>query len=166
MNQRGGNFFVPSTMTEQIITLTDEQIAEFKEAFSLFDKDGDGTITTSELGTVMRSLGQNPTEAELQDMINEVDADGNGTIDFEEFLLMMARKMKDTDSEEELREAFRVFDKDGNGFISAAELRHVMTNLGEKLTDEEVDEMIREADLDGDGMVNYEGKACSMAPVS
>lgn len=69
----------------------------------------------------------------------------------------MARKMKDTDSEEEIREAFRVFDKDGNGFISAAELRHVMTNLGEKLTDEEVDEMIREADIDGDGQVNYEG---------
>ncbi|VDD95596.1 unnamed protein product [Enterobius vermicularis] len=146
--------------------------SEFKEAFSLFDKDGDGTITTKELGTVMRSLGQNPTEAELQDMINEVDADGNGTIDFPEFLTMMARKMKDTDSEEEIREAFRnilfctqiinspnlskVFDKDGNGFISAAELRHVMTNLGEKLTDEEVDEMIREADIDGDGQVNYE----------
>ncbi|KAJ8369003.1 hypothetical protein SKAU_G00090310 [Synaphobranchus kaupii] len=136
--------------------LTEEQIAEFKEAFSLFDKDGDGTITTKELGTVMRSLGQNPTEAELQDMINEVDADGNGTIDFPEFLTMMARKMKDTDSEEEIREAFRVFDKDGNGYISAAELRHVMTNLGEKLTDEEVDEMIREADIDGDGQVNYE----------
>ncbi|KAL0601743.1 Calmodulin [Plecturocebus cupreus] len=138
--------------------LTEEQIAEFKEAFSLFDKDGDGTITTKELGTVMRSLGQNPTEAELQDMINEVDADGNGTIDFPEFLTMMARKMKDTDSEEEIREAFRVFDKDGNGYISAAELRHVMTNLGEKLTDEEVDEMIREADIDGDGQVNYEGR--------
>jgi len=83
---------------------------------------------------------------------------GNGTIDFPEFLTMMARKMKDTDSEEEIREAFRVFDKDGNGFISAAELRHVMTNLGEKLTDEEVDEMIREADIDGDGQVNYEGE--------
>eukprot|EP00794_Sanderia_malayensis_P015459 gene15459-17042_t len=136
--------------------LTEEQIAEFKEAFSLFDKDGDGTITTKELGTVMRSLGQNPTEAELQDMINEVDADGNGTIDFPEFLTMMARKMRDSDTEEEIREAFRVFDKDGNGFISAAELRHVMTNLGEKLTDEEVDEMIREADIDGDGQVNYE----------
>ena len=106
--------------------LTEEQIAEFKEAFSLFDKDGDGTITTKELGTVMRSLGQNPTEAELQDMINEVDADGNGTIDFPEFCTLMARKMKDTDSEEELKEAFRVFDKDGNGFISAAELRHIM----------------------------------------
>ena len=61
--------------------LTEEQIAEFKEAFSLFDKDGDGTITTKELGTVMRSLGQNPTEAEPQDMINEVDADGAGTIE-------------------------------------------------------------------------------------
>ncbi|CAE7835049.1 unnamed protein product [Symbiodinium sp. CCMP2592] len=130
----------------------EEQIAEFKEAFSLFDKDGDGTITTKELGTVMRSLGQNPTEAELQDMINEVDADGNGTIDFPEFLSLMARKMKDTDTEEELIEAFKVFDRDGNGFISAAELRHVMTNLGEKLTDEEVDEMIREADVDGTGL--------------
>merc|ERR1712072_1259573 len=107
--------------------------------FALFDKDGDGTITTKELGTVMRSLGQNPTEAELHDMINEVDADGNGTIDFTEFLSLMARK-----------------DKDNNGFISAAELRHVMTNLGEKLTDEEVDEMIREADIDGDGQVNYD----------
>ncbi|VDI79617.1 Hypothetical predicted protein [Mytilus galloprovincialis] len=89
-------------------------------------------------------------------MACEFSSASNGTIDFPEFLTMMARKMKDTDSEEEIREAFRVFDKDGNGFISAAELRHVMTNLGEKLTDEEVDEMIREADIDGDGQVNYE----------
>ena len=136
--------------------LTEEQIAEFKEAFSLFDRDGDNTITTKELGTVMRSLGQNPTEAELQDMINEVDVDGNGTFDFPEFLSLMARKMKDTDTEEELVDAFKVFDRDGNGLISSAELRHVMTNLGEKLTDEEVDEMIKEADMDGDGHINYE----------
>jgi len=78
----------------------------------------------------MRSLGQNPTEAQLQDMINEVDADGNGSIDFPEFLTMMARKMRDTDSEEEIKEAFKVFDKDFNGYISAAELRHVMTYIG------------------------------------
>ncbi|KAB1212169.1 putative 3,4-dihydroxy-2-butanone kinase [Morella rubra] len=140
-------------MVEQ---LTEEQIAEFKEVFNLFDKDRDGFITKKELGTVLTSLGQNPTEAELQDMIKEVDADQNGTIDFLEFLNLMTRKMKDTDSEEELKEAFKVFDKDEKGYISAAEIRRVMTNLGEKLTDEEVEEMIRVADVDGDGQVNYE----------
>ncbi|KRX88755.1 Calmodulin [Trichinella pseudospiralis] len=132
--------------------LADEQIAEFQEAFNLFDKDGDGKITSQELGIVMRSLGQRPTESELRDMVNEVDEDGNGTIEFDEFLQMMSRKMKDSDSEQELKEAFQVFDKDKDGFISAAELHYVMTNLGEKLTDEEVQEMIREADLDGDGL--------------
>ncbi|KAG6487705.1 hypothetical protein ZIOFF_056300 [Zingiber officinale] len=128
--------------------LSEEQVAEFKEAFSLFDKDGNGNITTSELGNVMRSLGQNPTEAELKEMIKVADVDGSGTMDFKEFLNMMAHKLKDAGSEEELKEAFRVFDKDQNGFISAAELHHVMKNIGEKLTDDEVNQMIREADTD------------------
>ena len=83
-----------------------------------------------ELGTVMRSLGQNPTEVELQDMINEVDKDGNGTIDFPEFLTMMSQKTRDMDTAEELKEAFKVFDKDGSGSINAAELSHVMASLG------------------------------------
>ncbi|XP_066105701.1 calmodulin-like [Saccopteryx bilineata] len=96
----------------------------------------------------MRSLGQKGAEAELQDMINEVNADGNGIIGFPEFLTMIARKMKDTYSEEEICETFQVFDKDGNGYISAAELHHIKTNLGEKLTDEEVDKMIREVNTD------------------
>ena len=89
-------------------------------------------------------------------MINEVDSEG--TIGFPEFLTMMTRKMNSDPSEEQIRVAQRIFDMDGNGFISVAELRHVMTNLGEKLTDEEVDEIIRETDIDGDGQVNYEGK--------
>ena len=104
----------------------------------------------------MRSLGQNPTEADLQDMINEVDTDDSGTMEFAEFLAMMSSSGKDADIEDELKEAFRVFDKDGNGYISAAELRHVMTYLGEKLTDEEVDDIIGEGDVDGDGQLNYE----------
>ena len=136
--------------------LTEEQVGEFKEAFELFDKDGDGTITTKELGIVLRSLGQNPTEAELLDMINEVDADGNGDVDFQEFMALMCGKMKDTENEEELIEAFKVIDRDGNGLISASELRHVMNNLGEQMTDADVDEMVRDADIDGDGHINYE----------
>ena len=137
-------------------SLTEDKINEFKEAFEIFDKDKDGYITTKELGDIMKNLGQTPSEAELQDMINEVDIDGNGTIDFKEFLGLMARKMRDNDSEEELIEAFKVFDRDGNGLISNVELQHVMTSLGENVTMDEVEEMIKEADLDGDGYINYE----------
>ncbi|OQR73774.1 calmodulin-like [Tropilaelaps mercedesae] len=136
--------------------LPEEQVAEFKEAFLLFDKDCDGMITAAELGVVMRSLGQRPTEQELKRMVTMVDQDGNGTIEFNEFLMMMSRKMKEADSEEELREAFRVFDRDGDGFISRDELSLVMNNLGEKLSDDDVEDMIREADLDGDGKINYQ----------
>ena len=73
--------------------LTEDQIAECREAFSFFDKDGDGSITCEELRTVMTSLGKNPTTSELQEMIQEVDLDGNGTIEFSEFLIMMSRKL-------------------------------------------------------------------------
>ena len=126
-------------------SLAEDKINEFKEAFKIFVKDKDGCITTKDIGD----------EAELQDMINEVDIDGNGTIDFKEFLGLMARKMRDNDSEEELIEAFKVFDRDGNGLISNVELQHVMTSLGENITMDEVDEMIKEADFDGDGYINY-----------
>lgn len=135
---------------------TEEQINEFKEAFSIFDRDGDGTITIKELKSVMRSLGLNPSDVELQDMINEIDLDSNGTIEFSEFLAMMTVKQKDSDADQELLEAFKMFDRDGNGYISAAELRYVMTNLSDRLTDEEVDDLMREADLDGDGQINFE----------
>eukprot|EP00054_Salpingoeca_dolichothecata_P036633 m.274334 g.274334 ORF g.274334 m.274334 type:complete len:150 (+) comp69030_c0_seq1:95-544(+) len=138
-------------------SLTEEQIAEYKEAFTLFDRDGDSHISASELGTVMRSLGANPTEQELSDMVNQVDTNGDGNIDFPEFLTMMAKHDGSAkDEQEELLASFRVFDVDGSGTISAAELRHVMTSLGEKLTDEEVDDMIREADLNNDGCIDYQ----------
>ncbi|KAG8261336.1 hypothetical protein J6590_075192 [Homalodisca vitripennis] len=89
-----------------------------------------------------------------QNMVNEVDQDGNGTIEFNEFLQMMSKKMKD--GEDELKEAFKVFDLNNDGLISHAELQHVMNNLGERMSDEEIEDMIKEADLDGDGMVNYD----------
>ncbi|CAK5045218.1 unnamed protein product [Meloidogyne enterolobii] len=141
----------------QIEGLTEDQVAEFKEAFELFDKDGDGRVTAAELGIVMKSLGHSPTDQELQEMVREIDEDGNGSIELNEFVKMMSRKVKESESEKELREAFQVFDKDNDGFISPFELRFVMQNLGEDLTDFEVKEMIREADLDGDGKVNFNG---------
>ncbi|CAO1393485.1 unnamed protein product [Diamesa serratosioi] len=136
--------------------LTEEQVAEFKEVFMLFDKDEDGSITMTELAVVMRSLGQRPSENELRNMVNEVDMNSNGMIEFNEFLQMMSLKLREGNSEDELREAFKVFDKDGNGVITSTELRRVMTNLGEKLSEAEVEDMIKEADVDGDGMVNYD----------
>mmetsp|Transcript_92088 Transcript_92088/g.214030 ORF Transcript_92088/g.214030 Transcript_92088/m.214030 type:complete len:115 (+) Transcript_92088:138-482(+) len=105
----------------------------------------------------MRALGQNPTQAELQDVINEVDTESLGKMNFQQFSWVMQRTMKDTDAEEEeLIEAFKIFDHDGNGFISSWELRDTMVGFGEELTSQEVDDMIKEADDDGDGMLNFE----------
>ncbi|WIA20816.1 hypothetical protein OEZ86_004743 [Tetradesmus obliquus] len=136
--------------------LTDAQTSEAKEAFALFDKDNDGCITTGELGTVMRALGKNPTEAEVRSLIKEVDADGRGVINLQEFLGVMSREIRSYDSEQDIRNAWKVFDKDQRGFIEAKELRHVLTNIGEKLSAPEMEDMIREADPDSDGKIQYE----------
>lgn len=135
--------------------LTEEQLDELKEAFAIYDITKDGTITTRELGTVLRQLGHNPTEAELIEMIKDVDKNNSGSIQFNEFAALMSGKMKNVLTEDDIMEAFRVFDCDGNGFISAVELRHVATNLGEPLTEEEANEMVRVADSDQDGLINY-----------
>ena len=135
--------------------LTEEQIQEFKEAFTLFDKDNNGTISKQELSTVMRSLGLSPSEQEVTDLMNEIDLNGNKSIEFSEFLTLMSRQLKQNDSEMELLEAFKVFDKNGDGYISSAELKHVLTSIGEKLSDTEVDEILKEV-ADGQGQINIE----------
>ncbi|XP_023238255.1 uncharacterized protein LOC111637078 [Centruroides sculpturatus] len=140
---------------KMVDALTEERISEFKEAFALFDREGKGHIPVSELGKLMRSLGYSPTEAEIQEIKEEIDPDGNGILEFTDFLVLMTKMMRDEDDEEEIVEAFKVFDKEGRGFINAAELRHIMTNLGEKLTDDEVEEMIREANPDEKSRINY-----------
>ncbi|KAL9538698.1 hypothetical protein MBANPS3_010735 [Mucor bainieri] len=135
--------------------LNEQQISEYRESFALFDKNGDGAIDVEELGQVMRSLNQEPTNEELKDMINDVDSDNNGRIDFNEFLTIMSRMKGNDETENDLLEAFKVFDKDQDGSITQDELRSVMSNLGQKLTSQELDEMIKEADTDGDGKINY-----------
>ncbi|KIM24862.1 hypothetical protein M408DRAFT_331534 [Serendipita vermifera MAFF 305830] len=105
----------------------------------------------------MRALGQNPTQAELQSMIKEVKvAGGDGSIDFGEFLSLMASHTNEVDSEEELKEAFKAFDRENSGSISVKALGQIMTSIGETLSPEELNEMIRETDVDGDGRITYE----------
>ena len=116
----------------------------------MYDKNNDGTITTKELSTVMRSLGQNPTDAEVQDIINEVDVDGSGSMEFPEFCVMMVKKMSESNTENEVMEAYRVFDKEREGFITRAELRMIFAALPERVAAEEIDEMLEAADEDGE----------------
>ncbi|XP_071448736.1 calmodulin-like [Hetaerina americana] len=136
------------------------QMKEFRDAFRLFDKDGDGSITQEELGRVMRSLGQFATEEELQQMLTEVDIDGDGNFSFDEFVEIVSNMGtaadKTADEEEkELRDAFRVFDKHNRGYISASDLRAVLQCLGEDLSEEEIEDMIKEVDVDGDGRIDF-----------
>ena len=133
-----------------------DKYSECKEIFDLFDKNGDGSISSTELDNLLRALGAKPTPEEIQEMINEVDKDNSGRIEFNEFLELYSRKMNEPETEEDLIEAFRIFDRDGNGLITRDELRHVMTTLGEKLTEEEADEMLRQADINQDGYINIE----------
>merc|ERR1712117_827650 len=128
--------------------LSEEQIAELKQAFNEFDVDGGGTISTHELGWAMRAMGMNPTETEL--------LDGSGQIEFPEFCNMMSAKMADDDDEEMVRLAFRTLDKDGSGEISTQEFKHLMMHIGDTLSEEEVMTIINAADKDGDGSLSYE----------
>jgi Ca2+-binding EF-hand superfamily protein len=124
-----------------------------------------GTIELHELQQVMRKLGQNPTEAELIEMISSVDDNGDNEIDFEEFLLLMKSRIGERDPEKELRDAFAVFDTDGSGSIDRKELKRLMKKLGQALTEAELDAMMDEVDTNGDGEISFaEFKAMMVSP--
>uniref|UniRef100_M4C2C5 EF-hand domain-containing protein n=1 Tax=Hyaloperonospora arabidopsidis (strain Emoy2) TaxID=559515 RepID=M4C2C5_HYAAE len=135
--------------------LAAEQTQEIREAFDLFDSTGSGRINSSELKVVMRALGFEPTKEEIQTLITDtLNPDSSGTIGYPEFLAIMTSKVTDRDPREEIRKAFRLFDSHKTGKISFADLKRVATELGETMTDEELQEMIDEADCDGDGEIN------------
>merc|ERR1712084_184752 len=136
--------------------ITEEQKQEIKEAFDLFDTDGSGNIDSKELKVAMRALGFEPKREEIKKLISEVDKDGSGVIDFPEFLDMMTAKMAERDPREEMLKAFRLFDDDETGKISFKNLKRVAKELGENMTDDEIQEMIEEADRDNDGEIGEE----------
>merc|ERR1740128_207888 len=136
---------------------TEDQVQEFHETFSLFDNRGDGKIQLPQLGDVLRSMGQNPTEAEVKKCSYQYQSDPDARISFEQFLPIFTTisKNKDRSSVEDFVEGFRVFDKEQNGHMSSAELRHLLMSLGEKLNDEEVEQLLQNQE-DQQGNVNYE----------
>ncbi|XP_015836336.1 calmodulin isoform X3 [Tribolium castaneum] len=154
----------PTRLSARHSEVSKSQMKEFREAFRLFDKDGDGSITKEELGRVMRSLGQFARTEELQQMLQEVDVDGDGNVSFEEFVDIAwsagaggdpEHVLSREEEEKELRDAFRVFDKHNRGYITASDLRAVLQCLGEDLSEEEIEDMIKEVDVDGDGRIDF-----------
>ncbi|KAL5203078.1 hypothetical protein ABZP36_014030 [Zizania latifolia] len=135
--------------------LTQEQVDECREIFDLFDSDEDGRIATGELVTVLRSLGQNVDEAEVRGFLADAGVASGATIDFAAFLSVAARKMGGGVTEKELAGCFDVFDDAQGGVIPAEQLRQAMLSHGDRLTEEEADEMIRKADPRGEGRVEY-----------
>ncbi|TMW64832.1 hypothetical protein Poli38472_008999 [Pythium oligandrum] len=136
--------------------LDEEDLEEIKEAFRLFDSDGSGTIDVRELKAAMRALGFHVKKAEIRQMVADIDKDESGTIDQDEFIEMMTDKMNARDPREEIMKIFKLFDDDNTGKISFRNLKRACNELGETLTDEEIQEMIDEADRDGDGLINEE----------
>ncbi|OWF56446.1 calmodulin-like [Mizuhopecten yessoensis] len=136
--------------------LTEVQIAELKEVFSFYDKNCDGFVDLNELGPMMRSMGLNPTEQEIIDYEKQFSDRHDKNLDFRDALeVVVDTQAYPQETEESLREAFRVLDRDGTGYVSCAELTQMMTSRGEKLSDDDVKEMMIEAE-DGDGHIQYE----------
>lgn len=131
------------------------RVTELKITFDLFSRKDEGLVDVEELGNIMKSLGYEHTETELEDMIYEVCKDSEKKINFEQFMSIMNKRGKEVDLVEEYTEAFRVFDRDGNGTINKDELKQILITLGDSISPEEVEYMLRDSDVNEDGMIEY-----------
>ena len=129
---------------------------EYKKIFNLHSKDQDGNVNTSELANIFKSINIDASDEEIKEIIQKLDLENKKEINYEEFLTIINQKDKDVDEEEEVLKAFKVFDKEGNGLININELKDIMLNFGNNWSEEELNEMFKEADIDMDGYLNYE----------
>ncbi|XP_012520381.1 PREDICTED: calmodulin-like protein 5 [Propithecus coquereli] len=137
-------------------SLSEEEVAQFKEVFKRVDKDRDGKIDAKELGEAIQAMGKKLSEEEVKKIIEKLDSNHDGTISFPEFLAELGKKVQGSGSEQDLRATFRAFDLDGDGHISVDELRQAIAQLGVQLSQEELDALVREADTNQDGQVDFE----------
>ena len=138
------------------ISLSEETKTDYKDSFNLFDTNHDGTINSQKIREIMQKLGKNPTEQQLIQIIENVAKPGSKKIGFDDFMELMEQKNKENDPEIEIINTFQIFAAENNGLIPNEELFHIIRTFGETLTDKEIEEIISEADVDGDGYINYE----------
>ncbi|MBA0561902.1 hypothetical protein Goshw_016018 [Gossypium schwendimanii] len=134
--------------------LTEDQKNAMKEAFTLFDTDSDGKIAPTELGVLMRSLGGNPTQAKLKEIVAQEKL--TAPFDFSRFMGLMEKHLKTEPFEQKLRDAFKVLDKEATGFVLVSDLKHILTSVGEKLEPTEFDDWIKGVDVSSDGKLKYD----------
>lgn len=140
-------------------------LSQLRDIFARFDMDADGSLTILELAALLRSLGLKPSGDQVHVLLGNMDANGNGLVEFDELASVILPDMNEDAliNQEQLLEVFRSFDRDGNGYITAAELAGAMAKMGQPLTYKELRDMIKEADADGDGVISFNEFATVMA---
>lgn len=135
---------------------TDIELEKFKEAFIFFDRNGDGSMKADDVALAMRAMGALVSNNEVKALMKKYDSDGVGSIDLNDFIACMAEVMNKDDNPSEIRNSFSVFDKDDNGLLPIEEMRHVLTRIGDPLSEEEIANFINILDVHGDPYVRFD----------
>ena len=143
---------------EFIELLSEQEIYELREAFNIFDVESEGSIGTVHLGLLMNSLKQYPTQEEIKEIIKEIDVNNEGRIYFNQFLKIMAKRIKNVKEDEDkyIKKLFSFLDRNNNGLISLHEIKYIVTHSSENISDRDIELLMKEADTDGDGLISFE----------